>query len=304
MASGRSINLWQLEDALRRSLGVEDAVIVAKEVSGSRTELVAYVVPVLTFAADRLEAQVRSLLPAEFPCRCVPVANIPLTANGEVDEKALAEMPVLEDELIARWETKLRSLPQVQQAAVVVQEMVAEQKRLHLADLIPAWKPSVPQEAEASGPATATGESAARETKPRPPAYANGGALHIPADAPKTFTEAILATAKRFPSKGILHVRANGEETFQSYPALLEQAKRILSGLQGMGLKPGDRVVLQCERLSDHFASFWACVLGGITPVNVAVAPSYAERNSIVNKLYNIWKLLKHPVVIASEHLV
>ena len=301
---GRWVELSQLETAQRQSPLIEDAVIVVREAEAGTIELVVYVVPALPYVAERLEAQVQSAMPSEISCRCVPVANIPLTADGEVDEQALGQLPILDDELIGRWEVKLRQLPPIRQAGVVVQELTTDEKRLHLTDLIAGWKPSVLQDAEAGAAASQSAEGTAKELKPRPPAYANGGPLAIPADAPKTFTEAILRTAKKFPRKGILHVRANGEELFQSYPALLEQAKRILAGLQAKGLKPGDRVVLQCERLADHFASFWACVLGGITPVNVAVAPSYAERNSIVNKLYNIWKLLQHPVVVASEHLV
>src|SRR5690606_9620532 len=52
-----------------------------------------------------------------------------------------------------------------------------------------------------------------------------------------------------------------------------------------------------------HFTTFWGCVLGGITPVTVAVAPSYREPNGVVNKLFNTWKLLQGPIIITSAHL-
>ena len=81
-------------------------------------------------------------------------------------------------------------------------------------------------------------------------------------------------------------------------------AKRILTGLQKKGMKPGDRVILQIEVLQDHFATFWACVLGGIIPVTVAVAPTYAEINGVVNKLYNTWNLLEHPTVLTNDTLL
>ncbi|HEY2739795.1 MAG TPA: AMP-binding protein, partial [Thermoanaerobaculia bacterium] len=51
------------------------------------------------------------------------------------------------------------------------------------------------------------------------------------------------------------------------------------------------------------FTGFWAAVLGGITPVTVAVPPSYEERIAVVNKLYNTWKLLGRPAVLTSEDL-
>jgi acyl-CoA synthetase (AMP-forming)/AMP-acid ligase II/NAD(P)-dependent dehydrogenase (short-subunit alcohol dehydrogenase family) len=299
---GRCIDLSQLEAAVRQNASIEECAILQKQRNGQSPELVVYVVPSFPHSAERIEAQVRSSIPADIACSSVLVASMPMTSDGVVDEAALARIPMLDSNLVQGWESRLRELPEIEQAAVVVQDFSTEEKPLHLSDLIPGWKPPALQDdaAIASGQST----EAVKESKPRPPAYADGGPLTIPADAPKTFTEAILQTAKKFPNKGILHVRANGEEFFQSYPALLEQAKRILAGLRAKGMQPGDRVVLQCELLSDHFAAFWACVLGGITPVNVAVAPSYAERNSIVNKLYNIWKLLEHPVVIASEHLV
>ncbi|HYE31188.1 MAG TPA: condensation domain-containing protein [Methylomirabilota bacterium] len=134
-------------------------------------------------------------------------------------------------------------------------------------------------------------------------AYSNGGPLHIPAHAPKTLTEAILRTAREYPTHGVRYVQADGSEDFQPYPQLLGEARQVLSGLRAKGLKPGDRVILQCERLRDHFTAFWACVLCGVTPVTVAIAPSYEEKNGVVNKLYNIWKLLEEPPIITNAHL-
>jgi acyl-CoA synthetase (AMP-forming)/AMP-acid ligase II len=91
--------------------------------------------------------------------------------------------------------------------------------------------------------------------------------------------------------------------TSLTFAALLEGALRVLEGLRDHGLKPGDSVVLQIENLNDHFTAFWACVLGGITPVTVAIAPSYSEKNAVVNKLANIWALLEGPPIIASFSL-
>src|SRR5205085_4202115 len=89
-----------------------------------------------------------------------------------------------------------------------------------------------------------------------------------------------------------------------TYAELLGQARKILAGLADKGLKPGDRVILHVEALEDHFAAFWACVLGGITPVTVAVAPSYREPNAVVNKLFNTWELLERPTILTSARLV
>jgi len=304
IAGGRNIDLAEIEAALSKDSLIEECVILTREAAKGVVELAAYVVPTLPYSADRLEAQVKSVMPSGLQCFCVPVSGIPLTEIGEVDEDALKQLPVVEKDLLRRWEKRLQAALGNEQAAVVLQEQATEQPPAHLSDLIPGWKPAALQDTDPGFAAPQTVEAAAKDREPRPPAFADGGSLRIPADAPKTFTEAILRTAKQFPRKGIVHVRASGEEIFQSYPMLLEEAKRILAGLHAKGLKPGDRIILQCEMLSDHFSAFWACVLGGITPVNVAVAPSYNDRNAIVNKLHNVWKLLKRPTVIASAELV
>ena len=75
----------------------------------------------------------------------------------------------------------------------------------------------------------------------------------------------------------------------------------MLGSLQQKGLARGSRIILQLESLRDHFTAFWACVLGGIVPVTVALAPSYRERSAVVNKLYNIWELLERPVIYQPQ---
>ena len=142
----------------------------------------------------------------------------------------------------------------------------------------------------------------AEEWVGRGPAYASGGPITIPAEAPRTFTEALLRRAEQ-KDRGVLYIQKDGQEDFQSYAELLGEARRVLSGLRRLGLKPGDRVILQIDSLRNHFTTFWGCVLGGFTPVTVAVAASYADKNGVVSKLWNTWKLLKGPLIITSGHL-
>ena len=142
----------------------------------------------------------------------------------------------------------------------------------------------------------------AQEWAGRQPAYASGGPISIPADAPATFTEALLQRANQT-DRGVIYVQKEGQEDFQSYAELLLEARQILAGLRKHGLKPRDRVILQIESLRNHFTTFWACVLGGFTPVTVAVAASYQEKNGVVAKLWNTWKLLKGPLIITSARL-
>ncbi len=137
-----------------------------------------------------------------------------------------------------------------------------------------------------------------------PAAFSDGGPLVSEDGMPKTLSEALLRTSANEPAKGIVHVQFNGSEVFQSYPALLQDARRLLSGLYSEGLVAKDRAILQIESLQDFFPAFWACILGGITPVSVAVAPTYDVENSVVLKMLNAWKSLGRPSIIASESLM
>ncbi|HYG22344.1 MAG TPA: condensation domain-containing protein [Verrucomicrobiae bacterium] len=134
-------------------------------------------------------------------------------------------------------------------------------------------------------------------------AHVEGTPLVIDPQAPTTLTNALTNTATRFPNKGIHFVDAQGKSTFVSYREILQRARRILAGLQREGLKPGSRALLQVDSLEDHFPTFWGCVLGGIVPTTVAIAPTYTQRNGVVDKLANAWQLLDQPVIITTERL-
>lgn len=135
------------------------------------------------------------------------------------------------------------------------------------------------------------------------PALVDGGPLHIDAWAPRTLTEALRRTAELHPQKGI-HVFTSGDTgVFVTYPELLRRARAVLSGLRASGLTPGSKVILQIDSIDRHFAAFWGCLLGGIIPTTVAIAPTYSERNGVIDKLCNTWKLLEFPVIITSRNL-
>ena len=85
---------------------------------------------------------------------------------------------------------------------------------------------------------------------------------------PASVADLLLRAAHHHPTSGLrlLGAEREGEGTFLSYSALLEQAQRILGGLQSCGLAAGDNVVLLLERAGDFAPAFWACLLGGYVP--------------------------------------
>ncbi|MCW3054578.1 MAG: hypothetical protein JWN14_3748, partial [Chthonomonadales bacterium] len=283
---------------------VEDCVVLCRWTADHDSEILAYIVPSGPFVPSRLHTYLLEAAPdGPTPSAYIPLTRLPLTSEGQVDTATLLTLPIYDDAVIARLEARLGQEPGVDTVGVTIQDYAESLPSIHLSDLLPTGEYA---QAEESGRSVQDSERVGqiRPAPVRPVAFSDGGPLEIPADAPKTFTEAIQRTAARFPTRGVTYVRSDGSELFQSYASLLAEAKCILAGLQKQGLKPGDRVILQVEALQDHFASFWACVLGGITPVTVAVAPSYSEPNGIVNKLYNTWKLLEQPVVLTSSTLI
>ncbi|HEX3554405.1 MAG TPA: amino acid adenylation domain-containing protein [Thermoanaerobaculia bacterium] len=84
---GFRIEPGEVEAALRAHPAVRDAVVVARPGIGGESRLVAYVVGT---AGEDLRAFLRSRLPeAMIPSLFVPLAALPLNANGKVDRKAL-----------------------------------------------------------------------------------------------------------------------------------------------------------------------------------------------------------------------
>jgi microcystin synthetase protein McyG len=137
--------------------------------------------------------------------------------------------------------------------------------------------------------------------RPNEMAWSDGGDLTIPAGAPPTLTEAFLGTASEHGDRGILHVQADGSTELQRYADLLIAAKRVLSGLRASGLGPRDQVILQLDDLRDHFAGFWACVLGGFVPLTIALPHTDDRTHAIVKKLVDAWQLLDRPLILTQE---
>jgi nonribosomal peptide synthetase DhbF len=297
--AGGAATTAAIEAVLLRDPAVSDCALLERETETGAHERVAYVVSTGLIAPERLRERLAAELPGvPLPTAFVQIPSLPLSLGGAVDVEVLDRLEVAEPALGQRWEERICAVPGVEKAAVVVEEVAARPARVHLSDLLLGWKA---QRDDGDAPATSSASSAAVE---RPMAFADGGELTIPEGEPHTFTEALFRTARVHPNKGIRYIGEDGSVTFHAYASLLEDARRILTGLRESGLAPGDRVVLQQANLKDHFTTFWACVLGGIVPVTVAIAPSYEVAGGVTGKLYNTWELLEHPTILASKSLV
>ena len=93
---GHRIELGEIESALARQAGVKEAVAIAREDAGGDKAIVAYVTAVAGVTPDTGELQ--RALARELPEIMVPravhlLAAFPLTPNGKVDRRAVAEAP-------------------------------------------------------------------------------------------------------------------------------------------------------------------------------------------------------------------
>ncbi|AKT35904.1 non-ribosomal peptide synthetase [Chondromyces crocatus] len=300
---------WRALDAQRAELDliatslltdpmVEDCAVRVRA-EGQR---VAHVVAPREPSSARLGARLAQRIPARLlPVTCSLVTSLPRTSAGRLDEEALERLPVLDEELAQRWEAHLRSLPGVDNAVVLVRNVPPPFPLLHLSDVLPGWTrsgtaptTSTLVEAETAAPITPS-------TPATPPAFVDGGPLLLRGDEPATLVEAVLRIAGH-PDRGIVMVDRRGE-THQSYAQLLERARKLLAGLQGAGLRPGDKVIFQIDGMEEQFVAFWACLLGGIAPVIVTVPASYETRSAVLGKLRDGWLRLGRPLLLASDRL-
>lgn len=89
---------------------------------------------------------------------------------------------------------------------------------------------------------------------------------------------------------------------FLPYPALLEQARRILGGLAVHASPPPANIIVLLERPKDFIPAFWACVQGGYVPCPLAPIRNDEERWN--RHLTHVDHLLDHPLFISTGELL
>lgn len=96
---------------------------------------------------------------------------------------------------------------------------------------------------------------------------------------------------------GITFVEARGEEEYLPYRDLRKEACSLLASLQSAGVAPGDEVVFQLGTNRDFLISFWACLLGGLIPVPLAVGTNDEHRR----KVFLVWTTLNWPFLLCES---
>ncbi len=303
LAASSVTDQQMVQAAILADPSIDECVVLNRAKEPTR-ELVAYVVSRGKFSPEQIQSHLQASLPSDLlAIAYVPVSKLPLTPTGQVDEQALIALEVVDSDLVQRWETQLQSLPEIEQAALVVQEYIETSPPLHLSDLLPDWK-STPSTSTATTITTASSFDAIEEaTESKALAISYGGSLPEEPNAPTTLPEVLQRAARQIQGDSIVYLQPDGTEIFQSYGDLVEEAERILAGLRKLGLKPQDKVILQLELNQDIIPAFWGCILGGFIPVIMGVAPTYSSSNNAVDKLCNVWQLLDQPLILTTQAL-
>ena len=256
----------------------------------------------LSYQLEFLNNHLKSEFPGyPLPCNFILVSALPLTDSGEIDEGILANITVIDAQLISNCEEQIVSKLEIEQAAILIESKQRKRPPIHLEKLLPSTQVIFNQVSTTIETSEVKKEeNNSSQLGRKPPSVSHGEALIFPESAPKTLGEMLQKTAGKFPDKEITYINSNGYEEIQSYAQLLEDAQRILSGLRKLGLKPQDKVIFQFKENKDFISAFWGCVLGGFIPVPVGVPLRYEQANANLNKLHNSWLLLETPLILTD----
>lgn len=236
-----------------------------------------------------------------------PITAMPYNENGTVQVGELCKIQVINEELdeniIADLKTKYKISDEDFTAEHAIRVM--EREKVHISDLVDDYSfiktyghaEAVETEEES--------EKQESETVQLPDSLVVGDELFVPENTVYDLGYYIKRAAEQAPAeKGIRFIYYDGSILFKNYKEIYEEALAICSGLIQNGTKPGDKVIFQLDDNHNYVVTFWACMLGGFIGVPVSVASSYKEDNATIRKLYNSWKMLERPVIVADKALV
>lgn len=93
---------------------------------------------------------------------------------------------------------------------------------------------------------------------------------------------------------GISFIESRDNLEYLSHGELFDRATRLLGRLQAGGARHGDEIVFQINSNRDFLIAFWACLLGGLVPVPLAVGANDEHRR----KVFQVWTTLDAPLLL------
>jgi acyl-CoA synthetase (AMP-forming)/AMP-acid ligase II/NADP-dependent 3-hydroxy acid dehydrogenase YdfG len=277
---------------------VSDCAVLDRRSTDGESVIVAYVVPRAGAEVCDLRAEITAALAADaarVPL-LVMVSALPLDDEGKIDAAALAALPVLDEQVVGAWRDELREVTPDAEVAIVASE--SRQRVLHALDLLPSGEHAA-KVTRSSAPAANSDDNPDDDPDSAPPAYSKGEPERFPDGTPSRLADALRQAASTRPEHGVTYLAADGSETRQSYPELLESARHMAAVLR-RGVTPRQPVLLQLGRNEDIILAFWACVLGGAVPVTMSATELGGSPETWRRKLTGTLERLPGAAVIAD----
>ncbi|APM38907.1 AMP-binding protein [Clostridium kluyveri] len=105
----------------------------------------------------------------------------------------------------------------------------------------------------------------------------------------------------RINGRGIYFIEEDESEIFLPYYKLYENAVRLCSGLQKLGVKRGDKLIFQLKSEFNFINMFWACIVGGYIPVPLPISNIYSYNSQDLVRFLNVTEQLSHPKIISEK---
>lgn len=278
---------------LKKLPNVNDGVVAIRKNKNNKEEVVVYAVLTQSIKSNN---EIMALMLKSFgkdrQIFIVKITHLPLLENGNIDLNQLVRVPIIDDTIVQQAlneavkpffvdsvKVSVNEIKEIKQDVLTISEGISSNRLLN--DFYPKPKPFTSQKN----------------------AYASGGELNFPKEAPKTLAESLKLTALKYPNKGIQYIDSNAKCYFMSYNDLFKSASILAQKLYASGLKPQDKIILI---FNDHilfFQFFWACLLCNIVPATISSPTNFSPENALLEKIYTTWSFLDNCHIITSDDI-
>lgn len=277
----------ELEDILLSHALVKDCLVLLRRNLSSSEILVAYVVATQPIQDEDLRSHIKSKGDSQsIPDAFVLINSLPLLENGEADYESLFDLPIVDDDTLKKLGESLNTVGTFSEIRLS-EEYFRENELVKSKTKLQQFR------------ASASLERMAEKNNSNILSLVHGPSLKGHKIAESLCNQLIVAAKEK--TKGIHFINKEGDDSFYSYSSLMEDAKKILSGLNSFGVSAKDKVLLQIGDHQDLLVTFWACLLGGIIPLPIAPLSNDDSKSSQVAKLFSAWEVLERPRIVSDK---
>ncbi len=116
-----------------------------------------------------------------------------------------------------------------------------------------------------------------------------------------TLPELLFRAAEAHSDTFIGYVNEDGSIIRQSYRELLAEATSAAAGLQNLGLKPGDKLIIASQGNRGIIRLLWGSFLAGVIPTVLQPPMTFSGYNPAVVKMMNVYTQLGEPFIFLSD---